>query len=367
MDNTETHYLTYDPDAIWDEMITNYVMAGGDILYPGDEKEMLLRSVQADIVQIYAAVDNALRMQTRRYAVGDYLDLYGEARSCERIKAQNATAKVTIKTNATGKAGTLPAGTSMTADGELFYLLIEDFEYSGYAETQTAEVVADREGAEGNGLVKGQELTLAATNSAINSIVCAESASGGRDEEEDEAYRERIGQAGLSAITTGPEKQYEEKALEVSSEIKDAKALNGGGGIVNIYLTFLNDTGKAAIIQSVSDALSPGDVRPLNDHVMVYESEKIPYTIDLNYVSDGRSETEAAIKSAVSEYQTWQDKEIGRAFNPDKLLALIYQAGATRAFFGSSSSFNGTGKPEYTEIAENKNCQGTITLSRITG
>ena len=73
MDSTELHYVTYDPDAIWKEMMLAYITAGGDVLYPGDEKEMLLRSVQADIVQVFAGVDNALRMQTLRYAVGDYL------------------------------------------------------------------------------------------------------------------------------------------------------------------------------------------------------------------------------------------------------------------------------------------------------
>ena len=40
MDNTELHYLTYDPEEIWDQMMINYVDAGGDILYPGDEKDM---------------------------------------------------------------------------------------------------------------------------------------------------------------------------------------------------------------------------------------------------------------------------------------------------------------------------------------
>ena len=96
MDNTELHYLTYDPEQIWTEMITNYIAAGGDILYPGDEKEMLLRSVQADIVQVLAGVDNALRMQTLRYAVGEYLDVIGEMRGCIRIPATAAAAKVKI-------------------------------------------------------------------------------------------------------------------------------------------------------------------------------------------------------------------------------------------------------------------------------
>jgi hypothetical protein len=35
-------------------------------------------------------VDNALRMQTLRYAVGDYLDVLGEQRNCERIQASAA-------------------------------------------------------------------------------------------------------------------------------------------------------------------------------------------------------------------------------------------------------------------------------------
>ena len=101
MDST-IHYLTYDPKEIWRVMFENYVNAGGDILYPGDEKEILLRSVQADIVQLFAGVDTALRMQTLRYAVGDYLDILGEQRSCTRIEASPATATVIITTSATG-------------------------------------------------------------------------------------------------------------------------------------------------------------------------------------------------------------------------------------------------------------------------
>lgn len=88
MDNTEIHYLTYDPEKIFQEMNLAYIQAGGDILYPGDEKEMLLRGVQAMIVQVFAGVDAALRMDTLRYAVGDYLDIYGEKRNCVRLGRQ---------------------------------------------------------------------------------------------------------------------------------------------------------------------------------------------------------------------------------------------------------------------------------------
>ena len=91
MDNTETHYLSYDPDEILKEMIDAYAAAGGGPLWPGDEKELLLQSVLSVIVQAFAGVDNALRMATLRYAVGDYLDIYGEKRNCVRISATKAT------------------------------------------------------------------------------------------------------------------------------------------------------------------------------------------------------------------------------------------------------------------------------------
>ena len=77
------------------------------------------------------------------------------------------------------------------------------------------------------------------------------------------------------------------------------------------------------------------------------------------------SATSAAISEAVNEYKEWQDNTIGRAFNPDRLMASIYKAGATRVIWGEGSKFNTDGKVEYTEITENQRCKGTITTSAI--
>lgn len=366
MDNTELHYVTYDPDAIWEEMMLAYVQAGGDILYPGDEKEMLLRSVLADIVQVFAGVDNGLRMQTLRYAVGEYLDILGEQRSCERIQASAATATVTITTNATGQSDTLEAGTAMTADGEVFYLLAEDVTITGFAQTMTARIVADREGSIGNGLTAGTQMQMRSTHAAINSIIVATDATGGQEKEDDETYRERIREYGLASVSTGPARQYEAAAKAVSSVIVDAKAINLGAGSVGIYLILSSETGSAALIQSVIDALNAEDVRPLTDTVSVYQATDIPYTLNVQYIADNSSATTQAIADAVADYQEWQDSTIGLAFNPDRLMASIYQAGATRVIWGAGSEFDG-GSVEYTPIAENARCKGTITLAAIGG
>lgn len=364
MDSTGLHYLTYDTEAIWNDMIVNYVDAGGDILYPGDEKEMLLRAVLADITQVFAGVDNALRMHTLRYATGDYLDLIGELRGCTRIEASPATAMVTITTNATGEVITLPAGTALTADGVQFYLLDEDLTLTGYQQTVTVNVTADTSGSAGNALSEGTAMFLSDPNPAVNLIVAASTATGGNEREQDEAYRERIRDYNLTDVKTGPARQYESVAKSVSSDILDAAAV-GGAGTVTVYLLIAQGAASASIIQAVTDKLSAKDTRPLTDSVAVRKGTSIEYYLNVQYSSDHSSAVTTAITKAVSEYQDWQDSALGRPFNPDKLMAAMYQAGATRVSWGAGSAFNQDEPVAYTPIEANQYCSGEIELSEV--
>lgn len=362
MDTTEVHYLSYDPEEIWKEIHAAYVDVGGDILYPGDEKEMLLRGVLAVVTQVFAGVDNALRMATLRYAVSDYLDLYGEKRSCSRIIASAATATIEIIFRASGQVKTIKAGSSLTADGERFYLLTDDIYQTGFAQTISAGIICKQTGSLGNGLLAGQQMQFSISNAAVVSVYCTADAAGGNDKEDDDTYRARIREYGLAAITTGPAAQYQSKAMSVSSEILDAKALNLGAGNVGVYLILESETGASAILEAVEAALSAQDTRPLTDNVTVFEAANMEYTLNVEYQADSQSDTAAAIVAAMNEYQEWQDNTIGRAFNPDKLIALIYQAGATRVIWGAGSNFNG-GTVEYTEIDSAARCKGTISLA----
>lgn len=363
MDNKELHYLTYDDEEIWNEMIVNYVNAGGDLLYPGDEKEMLLRSVLADFMQVFAGVDNALRMKTLRYAVGDYLDLIGELRNCYRIEAAQAAATVTITTNATGVEEKIDAGTPMTADGSLYYLTKEDIYLTGQQATISAVVIAEQAGVSGNGLLSGTQLQLVTANDAVYSIYAASDATGGNNRESDDAYRERIRLFGINSITTGPAVQYEAIARSVSSTILDAKAVYGGPGNVNVYLALsFDEPSPQSIKTAVKDALSDRDTRPLTDRVYVILANNIPYTLNVECTINNTSVSTSTLEAAIDEYQEWQDSTVGLAFNPDRLKALLYQAGASLVEFGEGSNFNGD-TVEYTPISYEDRCMGTITLT----
>lgn len=362
MTDNELHYLTYDPDEILAEMMLAYVQAGGDLLYPGDEKEMLLRAVQQVMVQAFAGIDNALRMDTLRYAVRDYLDAYGEKRSCIRLPAVAAEAKVKISLEETGRETTIPAGTPLTADGVALYLTKEAKSLTGIEEEIILDVICSQEGAIGNALTKGTQMQALVPIDGAKTIVCEEGAKGGQDRETDEEYRERIRTYMLASVTTGPKYQYESVAKAVSNQIVDARALQKGAGEVGVYIITKGTGGDEEIIKAVEAALNDETVRPLTDKVTVEKAKEKSYTLKVKYSYDRNTGAQTAISEAAKEYQAWQENTIGRAFNPEMLMAMLYQAGATRVIWDAGSAFN-AGEVKYTEIEKNEHCKGQITLN----
>lgn len=361
MDSTEIHYIDYDPDEIWGDMMTAYVEAGGDILYPGDEKEILLRSAQAIIVHMLAGVDNALRMQTLRYAVGDYLDLIGEMHGVERKPAEPSKFSVSIQENTTGRTTMLFAGTQLTYDGTITYHTLYDVILRGRGDSTIVAVESDIYGEQAI-LSTFDPLELVEPNPEISSVYVASSSSGGANAETDDSYRERIRTYGFSSVTAGPSLQYENIAKSVDDRIVDAKALNGGAGVVEVYLV-INSGNISFIAPAVRDALSADNVRPLTDTVSVQGGEELTYDLTIQYTRSGAM-VESDILKAQEEYVAWQNNHLGRPFNPDRLVAAIYQVGATRAVISEDSTFD-DGEAVYTEIEEHQYCRGTITLEEI--
>lgn len=361
MENNETHYLTYDPEEIFREMHAAYIENGGDVLYPGDEKEILLRAVQAVMVQAFAGVDNALRMATLRYATGDYLDLYGQKRNCYRLPAKKATGTVEIHFLYADYGSYLPAGTELTADGQMIYILKNDILQTKYEQAVIAAIEAKESGATGNGMTAGTQLQFVLPQSNINYVVCKTDVSGGQDAETDDNYRERILGYGQANMTTGPEEQYIAVVKRVSTEILDTKAINGGGGIVKIPLLLKDSENADIIIAQVEDALNPGTIRPLTDQVNVYAASGIFYALHLVYTAPSGVNLHDKIVAIVDEYVSWQNGVLGRAFNPYRLMAAVYAAGATTVMWGEDSEFD-DGPVEYAEIDPDAYCSGKVII-----
>ena len=363
MDESSFRYVAFEPERIWQEMHETYLRCGGSVLYPGDEKDILLRAVLAMTVSILAKVDTALRMDTLTYATGEYLKLYGEKRNCFYREAEAATAPVTITFQATGIAQTIPAGTEMTVDGSVVYLLDEDVQQTGAAQTVDVTITCAQAGAMGNGLTEGTYLQLIRPNAAVVSIITTAAASGGLDAEDEEVYRERIRRYGLSSVTTGPTARYEAVAMEASTDVLDARAVNDGDGEVGVYLTIQEDATAQTVISAVAA------VRPLTDHVSVYAAEAVAYTLNVKVWYSEFTALTRPVVDTIAAYQAWQDQKVGRAFDPNRLITMLYQSGVERAAFlsGSGMIVDDTLILDYVAIDERKHCAGTITPTEVVG
>ena len=364
MDNTELHYLTYDPDEMFQDMLTAYMNAGGGTIRAGDEKEMLLRGVQDILMLSFAGIDNALRMATLRYAVGDYLDAIGENRGCYRIEAARARATISITVSA-GDPATIPAGSLVTEDGVQLYATDEEILLPGTAGTVTATITAETAGTGGNALASGMPMQFIGSFDRVENVVCSVGATGGLNQEEDEEYRERIRRHGLVVNTAGSADQYETIALATDGAVIDAYAVQSSAGSVTVYLIVDDSADADSVVAEVNDALDAASARPLTDHVTVTVAAEVDYTINVQIQTDN-SVSQSVFQAAAAEYKEWQDNIIGRAFNPDRLKARLYQSGASLVSFTAGSAFDG-GPCEYTEITSGQRCKGTIQLEVITG
>lgn len=392
MDSTELHYVNYDPEKTWDEMMRAYIAAGGDILWPGDEKEILLRSVLACTTATMAKVDNAIRMATWRYATGEYLKVYGENKECEYMEAVEATAPVTITFRAGGTPKTIPAGRMLTADGSVIYLLTEDIQQTGTAQTVNTTVQCQIAGTIGNGLNAGSQLQFVESVDGFISAIVSEDASGGMDAEDMEAYRERIRTSGPGIA--GSYRMYESLALSVSPQVTDAKALNEGAGNVGVYIIVASGANSDNLISSVVGVLSPETARPLNDHVTVALADTVPYALYVRATFSTGNNGQNGVSDAVAAYQAWQEQKIGRAFDPFNLIARLYSLGAERVEILEGSGIiteteeepaaeeeqeeaeeeeaeeedeEETVAPQavYTSISENAHCVGTVEVTVV--
>lgn len=369
MNNSEVHYITYDPDAIWDAMIAEYQAQGGEALYPGDEKEMLLRGVQSALVVMLAGVDTALRMDTLRYAVGEYLDIYGEKRNCPRTDATYAKIRVHWTKAAGATEESVPSGTLVTPDGVTYFALDEAIDLTSGTEGD-ATATCETAGTAGNCVTEaGSPLNFSADVDGTGDVVAMTGylTEEGADEEDDDTYRERIRTWGLTAVTTGTKNSYESAARNAHTGIKDAlckqvyayydtsahewveydpdqQTVTGYAtrACVGIYLAYdESEVSASAAIAAALSATNDAGRKPLTDMIFVHEGTKVPYTLKVTVGHDG--DISEAVEEAVAEYRAWQDYAYTGEWNPERLTAALYQAGAKSVTYTQvSATIEGT-------------------------
>ena len=158
----------------------------------------------------------------------------------------------------------------------------------------------------------------------------------GCDEEGDERFRDRIRMAPESFSVAGPNGAYEARVKAVSADISAVSVTSPTPGIVDVRFVMTDgELPDEAMIEEVENALTPKDVRPLTDKVLVGSPETVEYALAGKWFLSSSDSTllaaiTKAVDAAVEGYRLWQRSKPGRDINPDELIARMRNAGAKR-------------------------------------
>ena len=321
--------LDIDSESIYNGILQSMEIMTGEPLYPGDERRMFTEAIVQIVVAIANQCNTACNNKMLAYAQGEALDALGDRMSVERIPAKRATATFKFTLTAVQALDvTIPAGTLITTDGDIYFETVEDLTVAAGDSEGTVTGMCTVAGEEGNGYSIGSIAQLVDSVDYVSTASNTTVSDGGEDEEEDDDLRERIRLANSAYSTAGSVKAYEYWAKSADASIIDVVVDSPSACVVNLYI--LCEGGElpdSDLLDAVEAVCGADDVRPLTDQVSALAPTAVPYDITIHYYTTAEDEEDVVETiegegGAIDQYVEWQQGAIGRDINPDKLLAL---------------------------------------------
>lgn len=329
-------FVETDSAKLYTSIIGSLMDSCDEALYPGDERRIFGEAIVAVFVSLYSEFNDKMKQRTLQYARGAVLDAIGDRYNVSRVDPTSATATFRFfVSDVQGENIVIPAGTRMTADGNVYFSTQAIAVLAAGDEYVDIEGSCSEGGAAYNGLAVGSIATLVDLIPYISSVSNITATSGGADgepytEDGDESYRERIRLAPAALSTAGPESAYRYFVKSADPGIVDVTVVcpEDQPNVVNIFPLMtggeLPNAGVLAKIRSVLD----DDVRPMTDKVNALIPEVLEYEVEIKYYTtkDNEAATIEAIEGeggAIDQYIEWQSSALGRDINPDQLRRFV--------------------------------------------
>ena len=307
------------------------------VLGEADDRLLLLRAAAYYLYHGYQLVDFAGKMNMLKYSMGDYLDNLGANVQLERKTAAGATVLMEYSMNNARLSATgIPAGSRVTAGDGVYFATDEYAEIPAGDTSVTVMATCMTPGASGNGYPIGDIDKMMDIVPYIDTVSNLTISEGGRDDESDDEYRERIFLAADRYTDAGSKGGYEYYVREFDPDIADVQATSPS--LRNVVIRVLLAGGQlpgAAYITALTAYLNNTEVRKLTDTLTVLAPTESHYDVTLTYYINESDKSKAvsiqtAVTQAVNDYVLWQRSKIGLDINPDELISRIKAAGAKR-------------------------------------
>lgn len=331
------------------QIINKYEELAGRTLADGDPIRLFLATIAYVLTQQRALINFAGKNNLLKYATGAYLENLGAMIGVFRKEASKATTTLRFSVSSPlSFAVNIPAGTRATHNSQVFFATKEAAEISIGQSYVDIEAECLKAGLAGNGIATGFIVQMVDLIPYVAGVTNTTVTTGGADAETDEALRLRIREAPERFSVAGPVGAYRYHAISAHPLMVDVDIYSPEPGEVQIIPLLANgEIPSQDILDTVFDACSADDVRPLTDIVSVVAPTVVSYDINLEYwIETGNaalvSVIQANVSKAVTEYVAWQKGALGRDLNPSELIKRVMSTGAKRVNVIS---------PSFTEVA----------------
>lgn len=321
-------------------------------LYPADERKIRINAVAEMLYQLAQFGADCFKQNFLKYSFGASLKNLGANIGYAETGEEAATTTLRFTLSEQMEQDvTIPAGTQVTEGTQVYFATDEDLIIpAGELYGDTAATCTDI-GEMGNGYAIGQINILVDAVSYVESVKNITETSGGHDKYTTDELRENIYNFPSAYSTAGPEDEYIELVKKYSNNIIDVHTITSKESVVQIYVLLQNGSvPDGTKLQAIKAFLEEQKLTPDTDKIEVLAPEIVNYTIEATYyISYYKKEMEQTIKESIeeiaTEFEEYTKSKIGRAINPDMLIAFVNTAGASRIAIKT---------PTYKKIEENQ-------------
>lgn len=321
-------------------------------LYPADERKIRINAVAEMLYQLAQFGADCFKQNFLKYSFGASLKNLGANIGYAETGEEAAITTLRFALSEPMEQDvTIPAGTQVTEGTQVYFATDEDLIIpAGELYGDTAATCTDI-GEMGNGYAIGQINILVDAVSYVESVKNITETSGGHDKYTTDELRENIYNFPSTYSTAGPEDEYIELVKKYSNNIIDVHTITSKESVVQIYVLLQNGSvPDGTKLQAIKAFLEEQKLTPDTDKIEVLAPETVNYTIEATYyISYYKKEMEQTIKESIeeiaTEFEEYTKSKIGRAINPDMLIAFVNTAGASRIAIKT---------PTYKKIEENQ-------------
>ncbi|MBT0611954.1 baseplate assembly protein [Campylobacter hyointestinalis] len=271
LDLTKLPYPNVIETLNYDEILNNvknvfksYLSDDEITLLESDNYSALLETLAYRELLLRARINQSVKSMLLPYASGSDLDNVVAIYGIERLKGEKPTARIKFSLSTTLDYDVfIPAGLSLSSDkGDTAKLKDSLVIKAGNKEITGISVL--------DSFIKQSDIKCEYIQTPLPFVLKAKQESnfsGGAEVESDERLKDRAVLSLERFSTAGAKKAYIYHALSANAKVEEVNVLNGGAGIVNVYIKSTDMSEETR--QSVAEYLNDEKVRPLTDNAVV--------------------------------------------------------------------------------------------------